>query len=228
MTVDGVNITPGAGAAIATDQVGSFHYQLVKPVFGPDDSAPTSVTSASPLPVDPSLWDGSAWNRVRPASFVDDSGGAQMSGMPVSADMQFNGAIWERVRGNVNTTLLASQSRGASTSSPIQTNHSGRGVIVFFELTTVPSGGSVRPYLYAPASPYSVTASGLNWQLAPTPAPLTVPGPYAIEICPGSSAGATGSVTQRTAGLLPRSWFLYISHADSQLYTYSATYSVIV
>lgn len=48
---DNVDITPGAGATVATDEVGGFHYQKIKIAFGANDSA-TNVTSVSGLPVE--------------------------------------------------------------------------------------------------------------------------------------------------------------------------------
>lgn len=47
---DNVAITAGSGTTIATDDVGGFHYQRVKPAFGADGSA-TDVSTTDPLPV---------------------------------------------------------------------------------------------------------------------------------------------------------------------------------
>lgn len=47
---DNVDITPGAGATIATDDVGGRHVQLLKPMFGADGTA-TMVASDSGLPM---------------------------------------------------------------------------------------------------------------------------------------------------------------------------------
>ena len=46
---DNVAITPGSGATVAADDIGSVLYQRVKVVHGADGSA-TDVSSASPLP----------------------------------------------------------------------------------------------------------------------------------------------------------------------------------
>lgn len=46
---DNVAVTPGSGATIATDEVGSAHYQYVKVAFGADGTA-TKVSSSDPLP----------------------------------------------------------------------------------------------------------------------------------------------------------------------------------
>ena len=48
---DNVAVTPGAGATIATDEVGGLHYQKFKQVYGPDGDVPVVVTEDTPLPV---------------------------------------------------------------------------------------------------------------------------------------------------------------------------------
>jgi len=47
---DNVDVTPGSGATIATDQVDTAHYQYIKPAFGPDGTA-IKVSSSDPFPV---------------------------------------------------------------------------------------------------------------------------------------------------------------------------------
>lgn len=47
---DNVAITAGSGTSIATDQIGSDHYQLIKLAFGPLDTA-TIVSTSNGLPV---------------------------------------------------------------------------------------------------------------------------------------------------------------------------------
>jgi hypothetical protein len=46
---DDINITPGSGAVVATDEVGGRHFQLFKPAFGADGAAQL-VSPDSPLP----------------------------------------------------------------------------------------------------------------------------------------------------------------------------------
>ena len=47
---DDIPITPGAGAAVATDEIAGRHYQIIKPAFGADGEA-TFVSPDDPLPV---------------------------------------------------------------------------------------------------------------------------------------------------------------------------------
>jgi DNA integrity scanning protein DisA with diadenylate cyclase activity len=46
---DNIDITPGSGATVATDEVGGRHFQVVKPAFGADGNV-TFVSEAAPLP----------------------------------------------------------------------------------------------------------------------------------------------------------------------------------
>lgn len=47
---DGLAVSPGAGATVATDEIGGHHYQRIKLTVGPDGSA-TDVSESKPLPV---------------------------------------------------------------------------------------------------------------------------------------------------------------------------------
>lgn len=47
---DNLGYTPGAGATVATDEVGGIHYQVIKPAFGSDGTVQL-VSEAAPFPV---------------------------------------------------------------------------------------------------------------------------------------------------------------------------------
>src|SRR5687768_8258533 len=48
--VDNVPITPGSGRSIATDDIGSVHFQRVKPTHGADGTA-TDSSDTAPFPI---------------------------------------------------------------------------------------------------------------------------------------------------------------------------------
>lgn len=54
---DNVEITPGAGATIASDDVGGVQYQRIKVAFGTDGAA-VDVSAANPWPVAPNVTRG--------------------------------------------------------------------------------------------------------------------------------------------------------------------------
>jgi hypothetical protein len=47
---DNIQITPGSGEVVATDEVDGRHFQAMKPAFGPDGTA-DYVSEDNPLPV---------------------------------------------------------------------------------------------------------------------------------------------------------------------------------
>jgi hypothetical protein len=48
---DHLNVTPGIGASIATDEISGYHYQRVKLIEGADSTNDGDISSANPLPV---------------------------------------------------------------------------------------------------------------------------------------------------------------------------------
>src|SRR5262249_18335382 len=100
-------------------------------VQGPD-------TIGNPLPVGVIKYSGGIGssdginNGAVLGNLADNNAGAVALGAPLS----FNGSTWDRQRGNVETTLLASASRTATVSSADQTNYNGRGVQVDIDITS--------------------------------------------------------------------------------------------
>lgn len=58
---DNIAITPGAGATVATDDIGGVQYQRVKTTFGADGTA-TDVDATHPMPV--TVDGGTLTNRI--------------------------------------------------------------------------------------------------------------------------------------------------------------------
>lgn len=100
---DNVDITPGAGATIATDDVGGRHVQLLKPMFGDDGSA-TMVSAASPLPVTASLL---------------ATGTRTSTGDLVTADLAGFGGLIVSVQGTFSATMVFEGSNDGVTWSAV-------------------------------------------------------------------------------------------------------------
>jgi hypothetical protein len=49
---DDINVTPGSGATVATDEISSKHYQRVKLIEGADGVNDGDISAANPLPVE--------------------------------------------------------------------------------------------------------------------------------------------------------------------------------
>lgn len=183
---DNITTTPGTGATIAADDVGGILHQRIKLGLGADGAAADLQGPDA---------DGLAASRNLPA------GG-----------MRWNGASWDRERGNLEGTLLASAARTVSTASALQTNYNHRGVIL--ELTVTSAGtGTVSVFIL----------SGTGAALAAY-AGTTVTTTYVWY--PGVIAADVTAVAK--AGVLPRSWHGSINKSDGSSWTCSLTYALIV
>jgi hypothetical protein len=128
-------------------------------------------------------------------------------------------------RNNTEGTLLASAARTASATSPQQTNHNAKGVIVFLDVTAVSGTGGLTVIIHG-----TDPTSGKQIDLLISNS-ITTLGRYAFELYPGSSTGGTAGnakVNTRVAGSLPRKWDVLIYNSDGTSYTYSTGYSLIV
>ncbi len=57
-----------------------------------------------------------------------------------AAGLLYNGSTYDRERGNVEGTLLASAARTTTTATATQTNYNHRGVVLFLYVPTMPGG----------------------------------------------------------------------------------------
>lgn len=135
---------------------------------------------------------------------------------------RYNGATWDRQRGNTEGTLLASAARTATTVSPIQTNHNARGVIVWLNVTLASGTGGLQVRVQGQC-PVSAAVAGMN--AAPTA--IIATGLVGYAFYPGSVATGAG-IVQVSSVPLPRTWQVSVTHADGSSYTYSLGYSLIV
>jgi hypothetical protein len=134
----------------------------------------------------------------------------------------FNGLGLDRVRNNTQGTLLASQARTGTTSTPIQTNYNARGVIVTLNITVASGTGGLQVgvqgidpasnALYAMHSLYTAkTSTGMNQYIIYPAVPASV-----------------GNFTQAIPAALPRAWQVTVYAGDATTYTYSLGYALIL
>lgn len=135
------------------------------------------------------------------------------TGYPVfTAPHAFNGASWDRARGNVEATLLASAERTATTSSADQTNYNGRGCVVVFDFTVETDAGvSIVVTVEGKDA-----LSGKYYTLL-TSAALVAVGTTVLTVFPGAVAVANLVAN----ALLPRVWRVTCTPADTKRATYS-------
>lgn len=122
--------------------------------------------------------------------------------------------------GNLEKNALASAARTATTSSADQTNNNARGIQVILSvsagttlslITTIEGKGLGGNYYAVNANPTAVTGTGV----------------YVYEIYPGVGA-ASGAVTQRTSGVVPRTFRVTVTHGNANSATYQVNYCLIV
>lgn len=138
----------------------------------------------------------------------------------------FNGATWDRVRGNQNAiTLFSSLSRTAAATSSAQNNYTGGGTVLFLNVTTAPaSPGSGGLQMFFQTQDVGISGS---WaQINPTPPTINAVGAYLFVIGAGATAPlyptAGGRMVQAAGVPLPRVWRVVINHLDAQAYVYTA------
>ena len=122
-------------------------------------------------------------------------------------------------RANTEGTLLSSAARTATIASPDQTNIAARGVIVYFNLTSVPGVDTVQLIIEG-KDPVSGTYGALLTGAAV--ATTQTPGRYVLY--PGTTAGFTA----QNPGPLPRTWRVRIVHSAGTSFTYSVGYALII
>ncbi|HZS45388.1 MAG TPA: hypothetical protein VFC63_09825 [Blastocatellia bacterium] len=137
-------------------------------------------------------------------------------------NQRFNGASWDRERGNVEATLLASAARTAATQSPDQTNYNGRGVQVILNVSAASGTGGLQVVVQG-----KDPVSGSYYNLYAAPTAVTATGIKVYEVAPGASSAGAGDVATRVAGQLPRTWRVNVLVGDSSSYTYSIGAAVI-
>ncbi len=126
----------------------------------------------------------------------------------------FNGATWDRVRGNHSVVLLASAARTAETASADQTLYNSRGIRVIINVSAVTD----TPGLTVNIQVKDSISAAYSTVLAS--AAITATGTTTLVVYPGCIA-----VANLVANLpMARTWRVLVAVADAD----SATYSVSV
>lgn len=152
--------------------------------------------------------------------------------IPVASYLHvFNGATWDRVRGNqISITLYSSIARLATpAASATQNNYASGGTVLFLNVTAAPvSPGSGGLQVFFEAQD---TLTGVWSRLNAIPVLVTTAGSYLYVIGAGAVAPQwpqSGNRVVQAAGLpLPRTWRAQVVHLDGQSYTYSASHQYV-
>lgn len=215
----------GVLETLASDDIGGVKYQRVKIAIGADGAAvdvePPDADAKAASKVMPSglvyCHSDGTWYRARGAGAGDGLTPAQVG---LTALGLFNESTVDRQRGNTQGSLLASAARTAVTNSALQTNYNARGVMVILNVTAASGSGGLQVVIVG-------QPAGSGYALNATPTPVTTTGLFVYELYPGIGA-ASGGVTQRTSGTLPRTWFVQVQVGNATSYTYQLDYALIV
>jgi hypothetical protein len=222
---DNVAVTAGSGVSIAADDIGGVHHQRVKIGVGADGTAVDMISGAAADGVAatpgvpgsvPLHYDGTNYRMARAAGTVGD--GATTFVSPHAVPYLYNGATYDRQRGNTEGTLLASAARTTNTTSPSQTNYNARGVAIVLTVTVASGTGGLQAWIVG-----SDGAAGFS--LTSLPTTVTTTGTWSYGLYPG----VTGTTPMLwTSGALPRTWEARVTHGDASSYTYSLRYALIL
>jgi hypothetical protein len=135
-----------------------------------------------------------------------------------AAALEWNGATFDRKRGNVNATVLASAARTATNNSADLTNYDGRGLHLVIDVTAASATPSVTFTIQGKDE-----LSGKYYTLLVSAA-ITGVGTTVLKVYPGLTAAANLVASD----ILPRTWRVLATHADADSITYSVGASVIL
>lgn len=159
---------------------------------------------------------------LQPVMMVSSKARTDGSADAVLPQMLYNGSTYDLQRGNIQGTILSSSARTATTVSATQTNYNHGGVLLTLNVTAASGTGGLVVRIYT-IDPVSGAVISLN--AAPTA--VTATGITSYVLYPGALATGT-TVTQTAAGVLPKTFYVQVTHGDSSSYTYSVGYQMIL
>lgn len=228
--VDVLSLIPGTGATSLGKAEDAVHASGDTGVMALAVRTDTPVPAAAAGDYIPISTDaiGRLWAAIGMTTVAGIDGTASAVGMIPGSDnvprllqvapTRFNGATWDRERGNEERILFASSARTGTTGGTDQINYNHRGAIFFLNTTAVSGTGSITFRLDG-----KDPISGQYFAFHSAPA-ITTTGHRAYMIYPGIVAG----LTDRLSAVLPRIFRPVVVHADGSSYTYSMSCVLIV
>lgn len=125
---------------------------------------------------------------------------------------------FDRVRNNVERTLLASAARTATTDGSDETNFNHRGGHFIINVTAYPAAASVVPKIQG-----KDPVSGIYYDILEG-IPIVATGFTILKVFPGAAASANAIASD----VLPRTFRIRMEHADADSITYSVGLALVV
>lgn len=132
---------------------------------------------------------------------------------------------YERARGNIEGTLLASAARTTTTTTSIQTNHNARGVALYLHITANPGGGQTLTVLLYQVNTFT---GGGTYEIADFAIPTGLNDVFCLIAYPGASAPSQPTKNKAFSVPVPRSWYCTINHSGAGSWTYGLAHYLIV
>ena len=220
-------VVAGDVAAGATDsgnpvKVGG-KYNATLPTLDDGDRGDFQLDIRSILEVQPQLVGTSNGRTPWTNAFTTSDGGTGTGAGAVSL-VTFNGGTYDKFRGNVASTGLASAARTASTPTPDQTNYNGRGAKIFLDVTATPNDAQTLTVTveekdgvsgkYVQIASFTALVASV---LTATPTTET----YEYEIGPGIAETVAAAKHELQALQLNRTWRVNVLHSAAGSWTYS-------
>ena len=168
-------------------------------------TAAGAVEISSEMPAAAALADGAA----NPTSPIVGAG-----------NLHFNATTWDRTRGNVELTLLASSARTAEANSADQVSYNHTGLIIVVDASVDGAAASITPTLEIKDS-----ISGNYFTIWTAAVPIADVVTRAYLFTPG---GEGGSYTEAVNLRIGRTWRFTMTVADADSITYSASAVLLV
>lgn len=156
-------------------------------------------------------------------SFLLESNGNPVA--VIGRHFTFNGTTWDRIRGNIEGTALASAARTAETDSADITVYNNVGIMVFLDITVASGTGGLQTVVQLKDPVSGNYVNGNVWTA------VTATGTRAHAHYPGAAdapAAAAGRISLADEQIVTRTMRIRVSPGDGSSYTYSVGYCLVV
>jgi len=207
---NGGNVASGATDSGNPVKVGGVHHTTL-PTLTNGQRGDLELTNRGLLPVELHHSAGAMSENVGGTASADGVSNAFSSIIALVRGQVFNGTTWDRQRGNFEATALASAARTATASSADQVNYNGRMLSVVINVSALADTPSVVPTIEG-----KDPISGTYYTIL-TGAAIVATGITVLRVAPGITPVANVAV----ADMVPRTFRVTMTHADTDSITYS-------
>jgi hypothetical protein len=159
---------------------------------------------------------GTSYAVARGATIIGDANAG--AAFASQGNMAFNAVTWDRVRNNLEGTVLASAARTSAPGAVTLTNFNGRAVYIIVDVTAIVASPSITVTIAGVD-----VVSGVAYTLL-TGAALTGVGTTVYKV----GAGLPNTANVSSNDYVPRTFRISVSHLDGDSITYSIGYALMM